>query len=453
MENRFKRFLNKFSQYKIIRHSERESSDQFQDWIKQHDISAEYRSFEESKNLKPFNTLIIWEIPSQKDSILDDINSFISYNIEYIGVFIDKSSVKLLQNLIYKNIIKPIGYFGDKCGIYPGNFWFLKIKQLKKEKSNSILNPINNELEIFIPDNFKKENFIFFTLINQGYLDFFLNFYVTLSKLNIHKHLLIFTIDVKSHITLLKKGVFNVFFDNLHDISSIQYYKKGYWGKIMFTKMTFNYILLKSGFSVLFCDSDIIFKKNPIPQIKNYLKKYEIVTQEDKKWFNPKDYNVICAGFMAVKPTENTLRLLKPSKINLNNFNSDQTYINNIYVKLNLKILFLPIPEYTNGSYYFQNPRLYDKTAYVIHFNHCTNDAKKWRMIKAGYWIIKDLSKIERLFFFYRKIKKNDQKIINKIILKTISLHHLLYQKRTLNRIIKKVLPPLKFLEDKLYRS
>ena len=271
MENRFKRFLNKFSQHIIIKPTERESPEKFQDWIKQQGISAEYRSFEECKNLKPFNAIIIWKIPSQKDMFLDDINRFISNNVEYIGAFMNKSSIKLLQEIIYKGIIKPIGYFGDKCGIYPGNFWFLKIQQPKIEKLNSILNPINKELEIFIPDNFKKEKFIFFTLINQGYLGYFLNFYTSLSRLNIHKDLLIFTIDIKSHISLLKNGIFNVFFDNSHNVSSIQYYKKGHWGIIMYTKMTFNYILLNSGFSVLFCDSDIIFKKNPLPQIKNYL--------------------------------------------------------------------------------------------------------------------------------------------------------------------------------------
>ena len=205
LENRFKRSLNKFSQNIIIKPNKREYSKKFQDWIKEENISALYRSFKECKNFKPFDTIIIWEIPSQKDLFLDDITSFISNDIEYIGGYVNKSLVKFLQNKIYEGIIKPIGYFGDKSGTYPGNFWFLKINQPKIEKFNSIPNPVNKELEIFIPDSFKKENFILFTLINQGYLDYFLNFYVTLRKLNIHKDILPITIDTKSHIFLLKK--------------------------------------------------------------------------------------------------------------------------------------------------------------------------------------------------------------------------------------------------------
>ena len=450
MESRFKRFLNKFSQYIIIKPPKRESSKEFQDWIKQQGISSEYRSFDGCKNLKPFKSMIIWEIPSQKDLFLDDINSFLLNNIEYIGGYVNKSLVKFLQKEIYNGKIKPIGYFGDKSKIYPGNFWFLKIKKPKIEEFNLIPNPINKELEIFIPDNFKKENFIFFTLINQGYLDYFLNFYVTLRKLNIHRDLLPITIDTKSHIFLLKTGIFNVYFDTTYTYHKHDINKKGNWVIMMFNKMTLNYILIKSGFLTLYSDADIIFKKNPIPKIKNYMRKYEIITQNDKFWYSPEDFNMICAGFMAVKPTENTLRLLNPSKINLNDFIDDQTYINNTYNNFDLKILFLPISEYPNGSHYYHYPRLYDKTAYVIHFNHCVGDVRRWKMIEAGYWVIKEFSKIEKLFFVYNKIKKKDQKIINKIILTSISLLQLLYKKRIFNSVLKKALPPLKILERNL---
>ncbi len=113
MENRFRRFLNKFSQYIIIRPTKREFSEKFQDWVKEQGISADYRSFEENKNLNPFNAIIIWEIPSQKDLFLEDINNFISNNIEYIGGFVNNSVIKLIQKETYKGIIKPIEYFGE----------------------------------------------------------------------------------------------------------------------------------------------------------------------------------------------------------------------------------------------------------------------------------------------------------------------------------------------------
>ena len=450
VENRLTRFLNKFSQSIIIRTPKRKSSEKFQDWIKQQGISTDYRSIEGCKNLKPFNGIIIWEIPSQKDLFLDDITSFISNDIEYIGGYVNKSLVKFLQNKIYEGIIKPIGYFGDKSGTYPGNFWFLKINQPKIEKFNSIPNPVNKELEIFIPDSFKKENFILFTLINQGYLDYFLNFYVTLRKLNIHKEVLPITIDTKSHIFLLKKGIFNVFFDSSYTYHEHDYNKKGNWVLMMFIKLTLNYILLKSGFLVLYSDADVIFKKNPIPKIKNYLRKYEIVAQEDKFWYMPEDFHNLCAGFLAAKPTENTLRLFDPSTINFNDFIDDQMYINNTYPKFDLKILVLPIHEYPNGSHYYHYPGLYDKTANIIHFNHCVGDVRKWKMIEGGCWNIKELSKIEKLYYFYHKLKKEDHKIINKIILKSVLLFQILYQKRILYEIINKVLPSLKNYENNL---
>lgn len=232
---------------------------------------------------------------------------------------------------------------------------------------------------------------IFFTITNEGYLDYTKNMIESLKKLNIDKKILIICTDKATNEYFKSKGYF-IYFMNV-DLSKHYYYGSDEFSKFVIIKLFIISKLLELNYNLLYTDSDIVYFKNPIQEIEKF--KYiegDMWIQNDT--YDDKDYRNVCSGFIYIRSNEITKKYFN---IDIPEFqerydlckkhNNDQTYII-LFVLPYLNTHLLPLNTFPNGKYFYQ---FYDKikdSVVLVHFNWVVGHEKKERMKKYNMWLI-----------------------------------------------------------------
>ena len=128
---------------------------------------------------------------------------------------------------------------------------------------------------------------------------------------------------------------------------------------------------------ILWVDSDVVFFKNVLEDIKSYT--HDMIFQDD--------ILALCAGFFAVRKTPTTISFLKRVVTILTNKTyaqtnwHDQTVINNLFIETdNIRIIKLPISEYPCGKAYFDNNNRV--SALMVHNNYIVGTENKINRFK-----------------------------------------------------------------------
>ena len=112
--------------------------------------------------------------------------------------------------------------------------------------------------------------------------------------------------------------------------------------------------VLEYGFSLLYIDSDLILLKNPFPAMTMY-QNYDFVALRDES---------ICTGFLYMRPTQQSVGLMKYACSLVNTMNlDDQDILNTATSRYYSHWALLPSAYFPSGSNFFNRYQYYwDRT-------------------------------------------------------------------------------------------
>ncbi len=244
-------------------------------------------------------------------------------------------------------------------------------------------NYINNGL---IEDN----KTIFFTITNEGYMDYTKNMIESLKTLNCDKKVLLVCIDKISNDYFKSKGYFTYLIDlNFNKFSN---YGTDDFAKVTYIKLFMIHKLLEMNYNILITDGDIYYVKNPIDELNNYREiNGDMWIQNDTIYDN--NFDNLCSGFMYVRSNSRTKMYFN---IEIPEFSeryklcskhsADQTYIN-LFIAPHLRVHLFPLNKFPNGNYFYNFGDNIKDSIVMVHFNWVVGHEKKERMKKYGMWL------------------------------------------------------------------
>jgi hypothetical protein len=232
---------------------------------------------------------------------------------------------------------------------------------------------------------------IFFTITNEGYLDYTKNMLESLKQFNCDKNVLIVCIDNISNEYFKSKGYFTHFIDlNFKEFS--EFGTEGFI-KCCYLKLFLINKFINLGYNIFYSDGDIFYKKNPIDELNTYREiNGDMWIQNDTIYDN--NFNNVCAGFLYIRANSKTKLYfdidIPEFSYRYNEcikYNNDQTYINNFIIP-HLNVHLFPLNKFPNGNYFYNFNRNIKDSIIMVHFNWIVGHEKKEQMKKYGMWII-----------------------------------------------------------------
>ncbi|XP_060593891.1 uncharacterized protein LOC132748327 [Ruditapes philippinarum] len=226
-------------------------------------------------------------------------------------------------------------------------------------------------------------NWTILLTVNNAYFDFFQNWHLAYSKLNINYPIIIVAEDVlvyeklkpfqSESVTIEKSGH--------EDVKKSAAYGSKEFSKLVSQRPTHILRHLTKGVNILYSDIDMVWLKNPFPYFKG----------DFDMWIELDSINNYCTGLMAIKSNKNCLRLIKTWQNSLQlKQEIDQTAFNKVVNKAPINISILDNRIFPTGQQYFGT--LTDKQralAIVVHNNWIVGQtAKLERFKKYKLWFV-----------------------------------------------------------------
>lgn len=249
---------------------------------------------------------------------------------------------------------------------------------------------------------------LYFTITNEGYVLFVVNFLKRLKEINFQEDFLIACTDNESF------NFLNIYHENVlkfdFELSkNFEKWQTNNYKDIVFSKLDIKKSIIKE-FSnqydnIIFIDTDIWINRNFSNDLNNILEnnEYDIIFQDgedylyyqdeccfvENKKLNKKRYcNSFCTGFMVMncKSTDVVLDLLSHTEEEKQLCNGNQEYINKKLYFKNLNVLTIPkniFPNYSIRSFYKKN-----KDYWMLHYTYLEGKKKIDEMKKNNHWLI-----------------------------------------------------------------
>jgi hypothetical protein len=231
------------------------------------------------------------------------------------------------------------------------------------------------------------------TLTNYGYLFYTLNMLKSLQPFGLDKKILVVCIDKKGAHILRQNGYNTYCVDDQTLGKFCPWNSKGY-DKICYLKLELIYRILSLNKNVLLIDGDIVFRKDPMEDIRIWMNDpiYDIWIQNDAQ-DNCNTKNM-CTGYMYIKSSDRLITLYDcVSEAGQKKYltcafdNNDQTYFNK-YVKRGCLFNALPLEMYPNGKMYYDNIDKLIDVAVLVHFNWVQGHHKMAKMKEYKMWLL-----------------------------------------------------------------
>jgi hypothetical protein len=252
------------------------------------------------------------------------------------------------------------------------------------------INITNNDIEPYLLED---KQTVITTLTNSGYILYTLNMLKSLKQFNLDNKMLIVCIDKKCSNILKKFGYNSICIDDKELGKFCPWNTKGY-DKICYLKLELIYKILSLNKNILLVDGDIVFKQNPLDDIKNWWNnsKYNIWIQNDSQ--DNKNTQNMCTGYMYIETCVDMIKLYDCiSEEGKNKYlkcafdNNDQTYFNN-FVKPYCLFNPLPLEKYPNGKMYYDNKDILNDDIILVHFNWVQGHLKMAKMKEHKMWLL-----------------------------------------------------------------
>lgn len=224
------------------------------------------------------------------------------------------------------------------------------------------------------------------TLTNSGYLLYTLNMLKSLKAFDLDKKVLIVCIDKKGADSLKRRGYSVVCINDIYEKFSP--WNSTEYVKICYLKLELIYRLLSLQKNVLLIDGDIVFRKNPMDDVKTWSIGDVWIQNDSLQNANTKN---MCTGYMFIKSSDRLIQLYDvTSEAGRNKYlkcafdNNDQTYFNE-FVKPRCVFSALPLEKYPNGKMFYDNPTL---DPVLVHFNWVQGHLKMVKMKEHKMWLL-----------------------------------------------------------------
>lgn len=233
------------------------------------------------------------------------------------------------------------------------------------------------------------------TVTNYGYLLYTLNMLKSLKPFQLDTKILIVCIDAKAAKVLKKLG-YNVFcIEDLTEQKELGKFSpwntKGY-DKICYLKLELIYRILSLNKNILLIDGDLVFLKDPRPDINSWINEKQSVFIQNDSLENENTSNM-CTGYMLVKSSEKMINLYdcvseagKKKYLECAFDNNDQSYFNK-FVKPFCTFQAIPLQKYPNGLAFYNNSS-YRDSAILIHFNWVHGHMKMAKIKEYKLWLL-----------------------------------------------------------------
>ena len=228
------------------------------------------------------------------------------------------------------------------------------------------------------------------TITNYGYLMYTCNMLKSLAPYGLDKKVLIVCID-KRAATILKGLGYHVCCMDDATLSRFSSWNTKGYDKICYLKLKVIHQILSLRKNVLLVDGDIVFKKNPIHDLLSWPTSYDVWIQNDS--LHNANVENMCTGYMYIKSNENMIQRYDcVSDAGLQRYktcafdNNDQTYFNK-YVKPFCAMYPLPLENYPNGMFFYENTAL-QESAVLVHFNWVIGHLKMAKMKEHKLWLL-----------------------------------------------------------------
>jgi hypothetical protein len=243
------------------------------------------------------------------------------------------------------------------------------------------------------------------TLINQGYMDYTINFLRHLKKNNIVFFLTIYCINMTKEMKQKLENEGNcecIDFNNDALSNDMELYGDTQYKQIVFYKIDAIKETIKKnkGYYTGYIDMDIILFRDPSKTILDKFAENDnisVVCQCDEPEAECSNFVMckgICTGVICFKNSSfnKNLGIFSYDVEDINKFSSDQEFlqarlnINHIQYRTVSKTVFMngsaPIKLSSNEKYSIPS------TADLLHFNYLVGDQKREKMILYNYWLI-----------------------------------------------------------------
>jgi hypothetical protein len=234
------------------------------------------------------------------------------------------------------------------------------------------------------------------TLTNYGYLLYTLNMLKSLKPFGLDKKILVVCIDKKGSNILRKLGynVYCIDSEEQKDLSKFSPWNTKGYDKICYLKLELVHSIISLNKNILLIDGDIVFKKNPIEDMREWWKDtiYDVWIQNDaQENCNTKN---MCTGYMFIKTSDRLIELYdcvseagKKKYLQCAFDNNDQTYFNK-FVKPGCMFNAIPLEKYPNGKMFYDNVDQLKETAVIVHFNWIQGHLKMAKIKEHKLWLL-----------------------------------------------------------------
>ena len=230
------------------------------------------------------------------------------------------------------------------------------------------------------------------TLTNYGYLLYTLNMLKSLKPYGLDKKVFIVSIDKKAANILLNLG-YNVYCIDDAELSRFAPWNTKGYDKICYLKLELIYRILSLNKNILLVDGDIVFLKDPMPDINWWLEEKHIDVHIQNDSLENINTTNLCTGYMLIKSNKTMINLYDcisdagQKKYMACAFdNNDQSYFNN-FVKPSCKFQALVLSKYPNGKAFYEMPTR-KNTAILVHFNWVHGHIKMAKMKEHKMWLL-----------------------------------------------------------------
>lgn len=233
------------------------------------------------------------------------------------------------------------------------------------------------------------------TLTNSGYLLYTLNMLKSLKPFQLDTKILIVCIDTRAAKVLKKLGYNTFCIEDLAQQKELGKFSpwntKGY-DKICYLKLELIYQILSLDKNILLIDGDLVFLKDPRPDINIWINEKPSVFIQNDSLENENTTNM-CTGYMLIKTSEKMIKLYdcvseagRKKYLECAFDNNDQSYFNK-FVKPFCTFQAIPLQKYPNGLAFYNNSS-YRDTAILIHFNWVHGHMKMAKIKEYKLWLL-----------------------------------------------------------------
>lgn len=245
------------------------------------------------------------------------------------------------------------------------------------DEHSYLSNPIQTRPLYDVPEG----DLVVLMMVNHGYASITQNAIESITRNcpEVLPNILLICLDTESYEIFKNYPIHIQVFDSLIEYNStIGIYNQSYFNRLVTLKVYFTQQVLLLNKMVLFCDGDVVWLRNPLPELLQN-SKHEFLAQQE-------DGEVFCTGFFLVKPSPRMMMYVFDYKKIPPRCGGEQPVINYLCQTTNVPHMILNSETFPNGNVWYNSTKSLDP--YIVHYNFIIGFEKIKKMKEYGHWYV-----------------------------------------------------------------